>query len=147
MARVTSALAYRRALDSGLISKSRWVVYDWLFHNGPATTRTCMRALGKFNETTRFSDLKRQGVVEEVGLGPDPETGHESILWDVTDREPVKLVRTPSAKTQLIVDLKLRIADLEDKLEEALNENLRNKKRIKRWKRAAKTYAFLKISS
>ena len=97
MVRDTSSLAFRSVMKSGLVSKRRKQVYEYVYKNGPVTCRQAMKdlakqfVLGGSSFSTRFSELKRQGLIHEVGSTNDPDTGHKSILWDVTNNEPKKL--------------------------------------------------------
>lgn len=108
MTRQTSIEAYREIKENGLLSKRRWQVYDYLFHNGPATARQAVLAISnEFGNNvsiafgslaTRFCELRRSGVIEEVGTIIDKETKHEVILWDVTKNLPKKIVKPKKIK-------------------------------------------------
>lgn len=94
--RQTSIDAFNAIKDSGLLSTRRWQVYEYLFKNGPCTAkqvtgnlRSGLQDSGGYN--TRLSELRRMGVVQEVGKVECPESGHNVILWDVTDKMPKKL--------------------------------------------------------
>jgi hypothetical protein len=99
--RQTSIEAYNKIKENGLLSQRRFEVYDYVFGNGPTTARGAVKALSKkrgeqvaisfSSYAARFSELRDVGVLAEVGTTIDKDTGCEVILWDVTDRLPIKL--------------------------------------------------------
>lgn len=100
MKRQTSIDTYNKIKSSGLLSRMRWKVYDFLYSNGPMTCRELMMAMHLKEKkafvvagsslSTRFSELERQGVVQFVRERPCKETGRMSIEWDVTSNLPIK---------------------------------------------------------
>jgi len=109
--RHTSIKAYNEIKTYGLLSKRRFEVYEWLFHNGPATGRQIVLALRKGSEAFgtyngRLAELKKQGVALEVGATKSAETGRQAILWDVTEQLPLPLAPRKSAKEDLMRLLK-----------------------------------------
>lgn len=98
MVQQTSKDAYFEIRDNGLLSQRRWEVYDFVYHYGPTTIRKTWKALGPHLTTgtysTRFSELKNMGVLQEVGTEYDTETGMTVILWNVTDGLPIKIERS-----------------------------------------------------
>ncbi len=95
MVRETSIAAFNAIKENGLLSKRRFQVYDFVFHNGPVTARQVTKALLRQGENsgnfaTRLSELRTAGVVREVGKVLDPETGMSVLSWDVTAKLPVK---------------------------------------------------------
>lgn len=46
----------------------------------------------------RFAELKRMGVVEEIGSRECKITGRVSLIWDVTDGLPVKFEKEKKQK-------------------------------------------------
>ncbi len=98
MTRHTSAQAYRRIEEEGLLSNRRWQVYDILYKHGPLTANEIIRYARRYHPTAnqtgfnaRLSELKRIGVVVEVGEKPDAISGQKCFLWDVTEGLPLKL--------------------------------------------------------
>lgn len=98
MTRRTSAQAYRRIEEDGLLSRRRWQVYDILYKHGPLTANEIVRYARRYHPTAnqtgfnaRLSELKRIGVAVEVGEKPDAVSGQKCFLWDVTDALPLKL--------------------------------------------------------
>jgi hypothetical protein len=106
MTRKTSIEVYRRIQSEGLLSKLRFEVYDLLFQTGPLTgiVDQLSRRSGRFRAggtyNGRLSELRRAGVVDEVGIAVDPITGNNVILWDVTDRLPVKFEKPKRYKCE-----------------------------------------------
>lgn len=95
MVRQTSIEAYNKIKENGLLAKRTWEVYDTLFNFGPLTGREVFDRLGKKGFTThtasRLSELRDRCAITEVGKKVCSVTGMKVILWDVTDRVPVKL--------------------------------------------------------
>jgi hypothetical protein len=97
MIRETSIEAYKKIKEDGLLSRRRWQVYDFVFYNGPCTSREAYKKLCKGNDInpssylSRFSELRDAGVLSEIGKKFDHETGNTVILWDVTSKLPIKL--------------------------------------------------------
>jgi hypothetical protein len=97
MVRQTSMDAYKSIKDNGLLSERRWQVYDVVFKHGPMTSG---EAFGHLNagvplrnltqSRARFTELRECGVFAEVGERDCKVTGHNAIVWDVTDRLPLK---------------------------------------------------------
>lgn len=81
MIRNTSVDAYITIKNNGLLSAKRWIVYHILFEHGPLTGME-VRA--------RLNELRALSVAEEQGVRVCSVTGMRVILWDVTQRLPVK---------------------------------------------------------
>jgi len=122
--RKTSLMAYNTIKDNGLLSLRRFEVYDDVFYNGPTTCRqTVKRIAGRkgasvsitySSYSSRFSELERSGVIEEVGKVIDAETGHLVISWDVTGRLPLT---TKATKEEKLVSLRKECASLKKRFE------------------------------
>ena len=105
MARETSIIAYNAIKDSGLLSKLKWRVYDYLYKFGPLTAKQINIRLGCATTnsgvyTTRLSELRRIGVVEEVGRIECEYSGQKVILWDVNKNLPIKHNKKTKTKTK-----------------------------------------------
>ncbi len=102
MVRKTSAEAYRKISESGLLSAARWQVYDVAYQAGPLTANQVAKILEERGNTlatvrknthARLTELRDLGVIEEQGTVICPVTGMRVIQWDVTGKlpqEPVK---------------------------------------------------------
>ncbi len=117
MTRRTSIEAYRTIESEGLLSKRRWEVYQYVYHNGPVIAKEAWLAIAPNSNsgviTTRFSELLRAGVLEPIGERIDDRTGMVAILWDVTDRLPVKEAKTSSpSKKQILAKLRSLIEEV-----------------------------------
>jgi len=111
--RSTSKAAYRKIKLNGLLSQRRFQVYQFLYKYGPATAKQVDVALSKDTTnsgvfTTRLSELRVMGVVDEVGTTVCDVTGYEVILWTVNDSLPTKFVR-PKTKTEIIDELETQL--------------------------------------
>ena len=109
MARQTSIDVYNAIKANGLIGRMQFAAYDWLFKNGPATGREIFAGItNEPDQHTRFTELRDKGLFREIGKRMCKVTGHTtgkpSILWDVTDRLPVK----PPKKTYLLSKLSMK---------------------------------------
>ena len=118
-----------------MLNDTRFRVYDALFRHGPLTGGELFRVgvkngywLGskiKGSICARLTELRQQGVTEEQGVQRCSYTGKKAIVWDVTDRLPIKLDknRKPSNK-KIIEDLKTEIRRLKKVLFSVENREL-----------------------
>ena len=118
--RETSIEAYHKIKETGLLTRLRWVVYDYLFHNGPKTQRQAVQDLSNSFESngtfsSRFAELKRMGAVKEVGKIKCDFTGKNVYLWDVTKELPKKLEKQET-KAQIIARLERENAELREEI-------------------------------
>jgi hypothetical protein len=126
--RQTSIDVYREMEASGLLSARRWEVYEILWHHGPMTSNEIFqhaRLHGnpnyRHNTNARMTELRDLGVAQELGATICQVTKRRVILWDVTDRLPVKSaerIKGPTRK-QLIAEierLRARCAALESEV-------------------------------
>lgn len=94
MTRKTSIEAYNTIKQNGLLSQRRFEVYDFVFHNGPVTAKQVWKTINPNvatgGITTRLSELRDLGLIDEVGLRIDETTGMNVTLWDVTGKLPIK---------------------------------------------------------
>jgi hypothetical protein len=128
MTRKTSIEAYHEIKASGLLSKRRFEVYDALFHYGPMTqmeTFVKLKHLSQHTVTPRFAELRKMGVIEEVGERACTVTGINVIAWDVTSSLPTQL---PKGKTKTKIKKELISAivslgrEIDDKWKSQLRE-------------------------
>jgi hypothetical protein len=82
--RQTSIQAYNDITVKKLLPRQRMAVYVWLYHNGPATASQIEQGLHSKDAHKRTSELRDQGVVQEMGEADCPITGQKAIFWDVT---------------------------------------------------------------
>lgn len=109
--RKTSREAYEQLKESGKLSRLRWIIYDYLFHHGPATAQECFKALKlETNQSGRFTELRDLGVVEEVGRTTCRVTGREVIAWDVTDRAELAAAAKETSDRQVELEQAMRDA-------------------------------------
>jgi hypothetical protein len=100
MTRTTSIAVYHEIEREGLLSRTRFEVYSWLFKHGPATAMEIEVGLASRHVNKRLSELRDQGVVKELGTTICKVTGREVILWDVTDQLPTERIRKATGKTR-----------------------------------------------
>lgn len=102
MTRRTSIDVYNKIKEDGLLSKLRFEVYEILFKYGPLTQmELCKKTNGVRQDRTympRFAELKNMGVLEDIGTKECSITGREVLLWDVTNRLPVKFEKPQRIK-------------------------------------------------
>jgi hypothetical protein len=123
--RETSIEAYHKIKESGILSKRRWEVYDFVFLHGPTTIRRAVKHFSFLNGQeisitfssygTRFSELQRMGAIQEAGRVVDEDTGNTVMLWDVTNRIPVKF-QPKESKDQKIKRLEEELIELKESL-------------------------------
>jgi len=91
--RNTSAEAYAKIEDSGLLTGLRWSVYAHLFHHGPLTAHEVASALAGYQIDSirpRFAELETLRVIEVVGERECSITEMKALVWDVTAYVPSK---------------------------------------------------------
>lgn len=98
MIRQTSIDVYNNIKENGLLSERRMQVYCVLYEKGPLTATQIANFLPfkksssvGANVHARLGELRSMAAVREIGEGICPETGNTVILWDVTDKLPIKL--------------------------------------------------------
>lgn len=95
MIRQTSIDSYKKIIESGLLKKTNFIVYDYIYNYGPCSAKQCSRYFEKTGipPTTIspvFAKLERQGVIEIVGEIYDEKTNRTVFAWDVTSALPIK---------------------------------------------------------
>lgn len=95
MIRQTSIDCYHQIKAEGLLTKRRLEVYEAIYNSAPCTSAEAMR--GRINSTNvlsqsraRFTELRELGVIYEKGEKKCSVTGRKAILWDLTDKLPIK---------------------------------------------------------
>jgi hypothetical protein len=141
--RRTSIDAYRTIRDNGLLSARRWEAYDILYRYGPMTSNEIFERAKlhgnpnyRHNTNARMTELRDRGVAVEVGTKKCSVTGHNVILWDVTEalpRKPTRSVSVRPSKKELrdaANELRGIYKFLRDHGHEGFSDNL---KRVGRW--------------
>ena len=102
--RQTSIECYNQIKRDGSLSKMRFEVYSALLSMGkPSTTREVYETMNVLKqEATRFTELRKLGVIYEVQNRKCTITGRTSIEWDLTDRLPVNVKSSNKTKKQRI---------------------------------------------
>jgi predicted transcriptional regulator len=102
--RQTSIDCYNEIKRDGSLSKMRFEVYSALFSMGkPSTTREVYSTMNVVKqEATRFTELRKLGVIYEVQNRKCTITGRTAIEWDLTDRKPINIKNTNKTKKQKI---------------------------------------------
>jgi len=89
--RQTSIDVYLKIKENGLLPKMQSVIFERLYNHGPMTAAECMQDLHlPSNQSGRFTELRKKGVIQEIGKRHCTVTGHKVIEWDVTDRLPAR---------------------------------------------------------
>lgn len=107
MIRQTSVDAYNMIKENGLLSQRRFEVYDVLFNHGPLTQgETCDKITPGWKRsnqsyTPRFAELKKLGVIIEIGERECSITGRKALSWDVTDKLPLKFEKPTRHKCNM----------------------------------------------
>lgn len=101
MRRSTTIEAYRKAEDSGLLSKLRLRVFKIVCDHGPATANELRAYFPSSSNSgvymTRLSELERMSLVMIVDKRPCKITGNNALVWGITNNSPIKL---PIRKTK-----------------------------------------------
>ena len=100
--RQTSIDCYNEIKRNGSLSKMRFEVYSALLSMGkPSTTREVYETMNVLKqEATRFTELRKLGVIYEVQNRKCAITGRTSIEWDLTDRLPINIKNPNKTKKQ-----------------------------------------------
>ncbi len=83
--RSTSIESYRDLVGSGRIGKLQQDVYNVVFNDGPGTAKELARVSGIDGFWKRLSELRRVGVVEEMGKRTCSITGKKAIVWKTSE--------------------------------------------------------------
>ena len=106
MTRQTSIEAFNKIKKKGLLKRLRWDVYKVLFDHGPLTSNELavryFSPLQYQSLSSRFSELRDMGVIQEIGKKKDDYTKMKVILWDVTNKLPIKINKKISKKDEEI---------------------------------------------
>ena len=83
-----------------MLSKQRLAVYSSLLKMGkPSTAREVYSTMNvEKQEATRFTELRKLGVIYEVRNRECNITGRTAIEWDLTDRLPVEIKTSFNSK-------------------------------------------------
>lgn len=107
MTRQTSASAFAAVQSCGYVGRKQREIYAYLYRYGPLTTNELFHGIygtteiNQPNVHARLSELREMEAVRECGAKACSITGNTVILWDVTDKVPVKMVKRLSYKAQL----------------------------------------------
>jgi hypothetical protein len=109
MSRRTSYEAYRALEASGVLTTLRGKVYAWLYSNGPATQNEINQYGFPGTKTDsikpRLAELRRMGLVHEVGTRECAITGRNVIVWDVTGNTPPDVYVKPKTTKQRLREM------------------------------------------
>tara|TARA_R110002167_G_scaffold70851_1_gene200075 strand:- start:2435 stop:2848 length:414 start_codon:yes stop_codon:yes gene_type:complete len=123
--RQTSIDCYNKIQRNGLLSKMRFEVYSALLSMGkPSTTREVYQTMNVLKqEATRFTELRKLGVIYEVQNRKCTITGRTSIEWDLTDRLPINFKNKNKTKKQRINDAINSFRELYKNKDNSTNED------------------------
>ena len=117
--RQTSVDCYNEIVTNGLLSKRRFEVYEIIYSNGPLTANEIVRiSKVKYPNTNpssfnaRLSELKRCGVIIEVGEKRDDISNNNCYIWDLTDRLPIKMEQPTNIKNDKINNIITALCEL-----------------------------------
>ena len=102
--RQTSIDCYNQIKEQGLLSNMRFEVYSALLSIGkPSTTREVYETMNVMKqEATRFTELRKLGVIYEVQNRKCTITGRTAIEWGLTNRLPVDYKNPNKTKKQKV---------------------------------------------
>ena len=116
--RQTSIDCYDEIKKQGLLSKSRFEVYEALLYSAPCPSSEAIRnantTFGVFGVSSRFTELRDLGAIYEKGVKKCSITGRNVIEWDLTDRLPQAFIKKSKnnkqdrfkAAVNLLIELK-----------------------------------------
>lgn len=98
MHRWTSIETFHHIRDNGLLSKRRFEVYQTVYMHGPMTSAEAFSIMNKANplknltqSRARFTELQTMAVLKTIGERKCKITGRNALIWEVTDRLPIKI--------------------------------------------------------
>jgi len=123
--RQTSIDCYNEIKRDGSLSKMRFKVYSALLSMGkPSTTREVYETMDVIKqEATRFTELRKLGVIYEVQNRKCTITGRTAIEWDLTDRLPVNIKKSNRTKKHKIDDALNSLRELYKNKDISTNED------------------------
>ena len=125
--RQTSIDCYNQIKIDGSLSKMRFKVYSALLSMGkPSTTREVYETMNVIKqEATRFTELRKLGVIYEVQNRRCTITGRTSIEWDLTDKLPVEIKSSIKTKKHRVNDALNSLRELYKKKDICTNDDWR----------------------
>ncbi len=94
--RATSVTAHEAVMADGTVRDQQKQIYSALYRHGPMTATECIQVVNESgtrtiseNTHTRFAELRRRGVIHEVGKKVCAHTKKRCISWDVTGEPPL----------------------------------------------------------
>ena len=123
--RQTSIDCYNQIKKDGSLSKMRFKVYSALLSMGkPSTTREVYETMNVLKqEATRFTELRKLGVIYEVQNRKCTITGRTSIEWDLTDKLPLNIKIYKKTKKDRISEAVTSLLELHKKKNVSTNED------------------------
>tara|TARA_R110002153_G_scaffold218036_1_gene370519 strand:- start:7906 stop:8319 length:414 start_codon:yes stop_codon:yes gene_type:complete len=123
--RQTSIDCYNQIKKDGSLSKMRFKVYSALLSMGkPSTTREVYETMNVLKqEATRFTELRKLGVIYEVRNRKCTITGRTSIEWDLTDKLPLNIKIYKKTKKDRISEAVTSLLELHKKKNVSTNED------------------------
>lgn len=123
--RQTSIDCYNQIKKDGSLSKMRFKVYSALLSMGkPSTTREVYETMNVLKqEATRFTELRKLGVIYEVRNRKCTITGRTSIEWDLTDKLPLNIKIYKKTKNDRISEAVTSLLELHKKKNVSTNED------------------------
>ena len=123
--RQTSIDCYNEIKEQGLLSNMRFEVYSALLSMGkPSTTREVYETMNVLKqEATRFTELRKLGVIYEVQNRKCTITGRTSIEWDLTDKLPLNIKIYKKTKKDRISEAVTSLLELHKKKNVSTNED------------------------
>ena len=123
--RQTSIDCYNQIKTDGSLSKMRFKVYSALLSMGkPSTTREVYETMNVLKqEATRFTELRKLGVIYEVRNRKCTITGRTSIEWDLTDKLPLNIKIYKKTKNDRISEAVTSLLELHKKKNVSTNED------------------------
>lgn len=108
--RQTSKDAFKEVMESGVVGDKQRYYYDLLYKYGPCTANELLQYgkrsnINQANVTTRLGELRDMGVVRELDKRECEVTLMKCLVWDVTDKKPIKAPKklTKAQKKDLVL--------------------------------------------
>lgn len=95
MIRLTSIETYHQIKKEGLLKKLQLKVYEGIVNRGKCTATEAVQGFRKTTHglSSRFTELKRMGVIKEMPKRKCSITGRNAITWMVTNELPKRAIK------------------------------------------------------
>lgn len=114
MVRRTSAMAFRRIQEEGILKGVKLKVYEDLYYNGPSTSYEISERTGleRVCVSPVLAPLRERDALYEAEERECTVSGHVAIAWDVTVKIPGPPPKKPKSKAKQCDEMEALLLDV-----------------------------------